>query len=224
MNTTQLFYGTILLTAILGLVLAGVALSFRDVIKKYWKLKEEHERLVSEARAKQAASELMAKKMADSIILEAQGRARTLIEEAVGFSQKSQAQFSEEVKKTTEIQLANFQNAIAAVQKEAQGTLGSLSSDVRSELGRQMEALREALTSQITNSQITAQKAVEAAYDKVEVEVQSYKKLRLSQVDERIFEILEGITQKVIAKSLKSEEQEELVIDALEEARRQNVL
>ena len=53
MTNQILFFGTIFLTAVLGLTLGAVAISFRELIKKYYTLKEQYEREVNEAKARE---------------------------------------------------------------------------------------------------------------------------------------------------------------------------
>ena len=43
-------------------------------------------------------------------------------------------------------------------------------------------------------------------------------------MDERIFEVLEDVTSKVVGKAMSLSDHEELVVKALEEAKSQNVL
>jgi len=224
MNTQILIYSTIFLTAILGLVLGIVALSFREIIKKYYALKDEYEKTLKDQKAKEEASTLEAKKLAERIITEAQSKAQLIINEASTFSTKSKEDFAIEVKKATTSQLENFQAALDVAGKEAGLAFGSISEDVRGEINQQMEALRSALGQEITRSQSEAKKLIEEAYEKVEVEVDAYRQIRQRQIDERIFEILETIITNVAGKALKLDEHEELVIEALEEAKSQNVL
>ena len=79
MTNQILFFGTIFLTAVLGLTLGAVAISFRELIKKYYTLKEQYEREVNEAKARESAVELEAKKIADRIVIDAQAKARAII-------------------------------------------------------------------------------------------------------------------------------------------------
>jgi len=196
----------------------------REIIKKYYALKDEYEKTLKDQKAKEEASTLEAKKLAERIITEAQSKAQLIINEASTFSTKSKEDFAIEVRKATTSQLENFQAALDVAGKEAGLAFGSISEDVRGEINQQMEALRSALGQEITRSQSEAKKLIEEAYEKVEVEVDAYRQIRQRQIDERIFEILETIITNVAGKALKLDEHEELVIEALEEAKSQNVL
>ena len=224
MTDQILFFGTIFLTAVLGLTLGAVAISFRELIKKYYTLKGEYEREVNETKAKQTTLELEAKKIADRIVIEAQEKARAIISEAATYSSKSKEEFSAEVKRATGAQMASFEAALNEAKTQAAQTFGSISNEVGKEVQAQIELLRSALSTQITASQEEAKKAVADAYKKVELEVDAYKKVREKQVDERIFEVLEETTSKVLGKAISISDHEELVIKALEEAKSQNVL
>jgi hypothetical protein len=58
----------------------------------------------------------------------------------------------------------------------------------------------------------------------MEKELEVYKAERLKKVDEKIFEILKDASTKAIGKSLSLEDHEDVVIKALEDAKRENVL
>lgn len=224
MDEPLLFYGAVFLTSLLGLTLGIVALSFRELIKKYYNLKEEYERQAGELTAKKEALSQEAKKTAEKIVTDAQLKAQVIISEAGTFSAKSKEDFSREVKKATEVQIANFQTALSISQKEAGEVFGGISKNVKAEVENQITALRRALEEEINRSKIDARKSINEAYQKVEEEVEVYKGLRLKQLDERIFEILGEVITKATGRVLDFEEHEELVIKALEEAKKQNVL
>ncbi|OGM03886.1 hypothetical protein A2129_01460 [Candidatus Woesebacteria bacterium GWC1_42_13] len=224
MTNQILFFGTIFLTAVLGLTLGAVAISFRELIKKYYTLKEQYEREVNEAKARESAVELEAKKIADRIVIDAQAKARAIISEAATYSSKSKEEFSAEVKRATSSQMASFEAALSEAKNQAGVTFDSISKEVGKEVQGQIELLRSALSSQIAASQQEAKKAVSDAYKQVELEVVAYRKVREKQVDERIFEVLEDVTSKVVGKAMSLSDHEELVVKALEEAKSQNVL
>ncbi|OGM17840.1 hypothetical protein A2V56_04315 [Candidatus Woesebacteria bacterium RBG_19FT_COMBO_42_9] len=224
MSDTLLFYGAVFLTSVLGLTLGIVALSFRELIKKYYRLKEEYERQAAEFTAKKEALSQEAQKTAEKIVTEAQLKAQVIISEAGTFSTKSKEDFSREVKRATEIQIANFQAALANSQKEAGEAFGGISGSVRAEVQNQIVALRKALEEEINRSRAEARESINEAYQKVEEEVEVYKGIRLKQLDERIFEIISDVISKATGSVLNFDEHEDLVIKALEEAKKQNVL
>ena len=120
--------------------------------------------------------------------------------------------------------MASFEAALSEAKNQAGVTFDSISKEVGKEVQGQIELLRSALSSQIAASQQEAKKAVSDAYKQVELEVVAYRKVREKQVDERIFEVLEDVTSKVVGKAMSLSDHEELVVKALEEAKSQNVL
>lgn len=224
MNIETLFLGTILLTAVLGITLGAVALSFRSLIKKYYTLKEEHEKALKLSQASKEALEGEAKKMAEAIVVSAQAKAQAIINEASSFSAKSKEEFSAEVKRATQAQMANFESVLAEVKNEASATLGNISGEVRKEVEGQIELLKQGIHNEIENSQLRAKAAIDEGYKKVEVQIKEYRDLRLRLIDEKIIEVLTEVALKATGKALNFDEQEELVVNALEEAKKENVL
>ena len=224
MNTQTLFYGTILLTAILGVVLGAVALSFRELIKKYYSLKEEYERQVTESQSSKELMTQEAKKMADQIVASAQAKALAIVNEVSTFSTKSKEEFNLEIKKATQAQMANFESALEEVKNEASATFGNISKEVRNEVVGQIDLLKKAIHDEIESSQAKAKAAIDEGYKKVEVQILEYRDLRVKQIDERIMEMVSEIVLKATGKALNFDEHEDLVISALEEAKKENVL
>jgi hypothetical protein len=102
--------------------------------------------------------------------------------------------------------------------------LAGLSKDVKEEVGRQIDTVNTSLASEIQKTQAETRRVLLGAYKKMEDEVEAYKVERLKKVDERIFDLLKDASVKAIGKLLSPEDHEDVVIKALEDAKRENVL
>jgi hypothetical protein len=58
----------------------------------------------------------------------------------------------------------------------------------------------------------------------MEEELAVYKAERMKKVDEKIFEILRDVAAKAIGKALSLEDHEDIVVKALEDAKKEHVL
>jgi F0F1-type ATP synthase membrane subunit b/b' len=58
--------------------------------------------------------------------------------------------------------------------------------------------------------------------NEIEILLENYKKEKIKEIDERIFQLLVDITKKVLGKAIDLSTHEELVIKALEKAKKEN--
>ncbi len=75
----------------------------------------------------------------------------------------------------------------------------------------------------IESQQIVEQK-VQEEYKKVEGEIKQYKDEQMAKIEESIYDILHDVSHKVMGKALSLKDHEALVLEALEEAKRSNVI
>jgi len=224
MDTQLLFYGTIILTALMGIVLGWVAISYRKLIEKYDKIRtsaQEAEKGLEGQRAKVLEE---ANLQARQIITEAQTRSGKLLSEAASFGDQTKQLLADELQKVQAVELGYYQKALEDTKVQAQASLGGVSKDVKQEVVRQIDAVRTSLTGEIQKAQVETRQMLAASYKKMEDEIQVYKVERLKRVDEKIFEILKDASAKAIGKSLSLEDHEDVVVKALEDAKREHVL
>jgi len=68
MNDTNLFYISTILISILGVTIGAIAYSYRQLIKKYYLLKEEQDRLVKSSETEAAEIISKAKLQAEKLL------------------------------------------------------------------------------------------------------------------------------------------------------------
>lgn len=224
MDTQLLFYGTIILTALMGIVLGWVAISYRKLIEKYDKIRtsaQEAEKGLEQQRARVLEE---ANLQARQIVSEAQTRSGKLLSEAASFGDQTKQLLAGELQKVQAVELGYYRKALEDTKLQAQASLGGISQDVRQEVVRQIDAVRTSLTGEIQKAQVETRQMLSASYKKMEDEILVYKIERLKRVDEKIFEILKDASAKAIGKSLSLEDHEDVVIKALEDAKKEHVL
>jgi len=224
MDTQLLFYATIILTALMGIVLGWVAISYRKLIEKYDKIRtsaQEAEKALEQQRARVLEE---AKVQAKQIVTEAQTRSGQLISEAASFGNQTKELLGSELNKLQAVELGYYQKALEETKLQAQASLGGISKDVRQEVVRQIDAVRIGLTGEIQKAQLETRQMLSASYKKMEDEIEAYKAERLKRVDETIFEILKDVSAKAIGKTLSLEDHEDVVVKALEDAKKEHVL
>lgn len=201
MSQEMLFYAAAFLTAILGLVIAAVAYSYRQLIKKFFGLKEERAALIKDAELE-----------AERLIKEAKLRSEKIIQESTALSEDVKA-----------FQNQNYQKMLETVRNESIKMLSGISKDINAQVASEITKFLSSLQSEVLKSEEAVMVATQTEYKKVEQELSAYKLAMEKRVDDSIFKIVSTVSSRVIGKNLSIEEQEELVLQALNEAKRQNI-
>lgn len=93
---------------------------------------------------------------------------------------------------------------------------------------KQTEKIKEELTKNLDQKiNKIYQKATESISQKInetETEINNYKKEKIKEIDQKIYKIMEGVAKKTIGKTIDLSVHEELVLEALEKAKKENFL
>lgn len=158
------------------------------------------------------------------------------------------------VKKLSDVKTGEKIKINEYVEKKAQNVIDALSEDVKKKMASQLSEvientktnldkkteelvieLKNQFSSQTFGSdksikeglmgiEEAARKVIEEEYGQVKNELATYKKQKMAEIDAKVKEILPQVLKEVVTKSLSPSQQEELVLNALENAKRQNLL
>lgn len=91
-------------------------------------------------------------------------------------------------------------------------------------IGRKLGAeLRETLKGNVESIDKAAEEAVALEFDRVRAEITEYKRQKLSEVDAKAKTILSEVVEEALARSLTEADKQNLVIKALDDAKRRNL-
>ena len=171
-----LFYATVLLVVILGVVLAFVVSSYQKLVEKHAALK---------ARSKH-------------------------LKEVSG---EEKAAFAEELGKISGEEAGEYQEILENVKNQARATLEEIS-----------KSTREASVAEVKGMSSFFKTKVDEEYTKIQSELEKYKKDRLKEIDENKNQIIKDMSTKVLGEAIDTDKHQELIMKALEEAKKENVL
>lgn len=194
-DLTIIFFGASVAVCLLAIVTFFVVVSYHKALKKQRELEEELNTL-----------KLKGTDEVNKILLQAQAQASEIIKNAQVKSQeyvKASEVFSEDFR-------LKFQSTITQGSNQI---LQNISNDISQQVQSEMKSFAQALN-----------KNIEVLVDKTQKELDEYKKQEIARLESKIFKIVEDTTKKSISKSLTKTEHEKLIMDALEEAKKQNVL
>lgn len=107
--------------------------------------------------------------------------------------------------------------------EEIQKIAGEIAVEFKNEALVEMARFKKELEEKIVTVEGAAEKVLAAEYDEIKAEIERYKASKVAQIDSTAREVLIDVTKKVLGKSIDLRAHEDLVIQSLEDAKRQNM-
>ncbi|OGC98693.1 hypothetical protein A2W16_01305 [Candidatus Amesbacteria bacterium RBG_16_48_31] len=154
-----------------------------------------------------------ARQRAENIISEARNRALSILEEVKLDAGKEEEGVREKLDEVARLQVIDYKNK-----------LHNISNYIERRLNEEADNFRIALETETIGTQQAVAKKINDKYARLEQELEEYKKHRWEEIESKLAEIIKQVSQKVLGKSLGVQEHSDLIIQALEEAKRKNVI
>lgn len=213
MNNQIIFYAATLLTAVLGLIIGGVAYSYRKLINKYYALKEE-----IDLRDKEG------KLQASKILEEAQARANVILQESQSFQLLLKQNLDKQLTTANQSYNNSYQAVLTTVKEESIKNIGNISQEIKTEISTEIDQVLNSLKEEMIKSQASAIESLKLGLAKSEQDIKLYKDEMYKKIDQSILKIIQTVSFQVIGKTINLEDHEELVIKALTSAKRQGII
>lgn len=197
-----LLLASTLLTSVLGIMLAIVAFNYRKIVSRYESVRAEEEKNVTEAMA--ASREILA---------QAQAQASGLIERTEVILGEIEKQFAGELEKMRGTSEQGFENMLTSAQEETHKAITEIAVAAKKEVQKSTQELVQKLSNHFENTQ-------ESLSQQIQNEVQGV----YSQIDAAALEIAARLARDVLRRSLDIKDQEELVVESLESAKKEKLL
>lgn len=197
----MLLFGLIVLVFALAIALSWLILSYRKAVSK-----------LTEHRVVQ--SKLLAKSEDQSmeIINKAQQQAAAIIQSTDQFVRASNQNFEKNLKTVSEQELSGLKQTLTLAKQEIEKVTQEISNQLKDNSADSFEQVRKAYSVQL-----------EKAYGVALSDIEKYKKEKSAEVDKKVLEMVRQITAEVLNTSLTQKQHSELVVKALEEARKKHV-
>lgn len=212
-NPEILLYVAILLTSMFGVGLSVIAISYRKLIDKYYKLKEERDEF-----------EKNIDKQKSAILDDARKKSAEIIQKTQLLTDETKSELTRELKNAIDKEVQNYMTTLAQSNKQITQTLQNISNDIKNTSLSEMDNFKNMLISESKRSQGEIETAINQVVKNLEAELEEYKANRIGQIEVQIAQVIEEVAMKVIGKSLSVKEHEDLVLSALDEAKKRNAL
>jgi len=187
----------VLLSAVLAVVLAG----YDQGVKEINSLKEEQEE--TERKARQQALR---------IIEDARNKAISILQQVTIDTQRQKELLDSQVGEITQQQLKEYKQYLQKVSKEIEKGVEAQAKDYQKILEIETVGAEKVVAAKI-----------EEGYIKAEKDVEVYKQKLMDKAREEIVVIIAEASQELLGKTITIDDQTELIMQALEEAKKQHV-
>lgn len=218
------FFALIIDIVILSLSLGAIVIYYTKTVRK---LDELHKEKIT------TQNEML--KKSDLILEEARNEAIKIVANANLFKDSTEKQFDQELKRIQEAQVKTleklsydilnvYQKELVDLKEHNIKTMDIISKDIENSTVAELKDFKEILKKETFESQKIVEAKIEDAYKIAQKEIEDYKIERIKKVEGQIYDIIKIVSTLVLGKSINLDEHEQLVIDALEKAKKEGVV
>jgi exonuclease VII large subunit len=117
----------------------------------------------------------------------------------------------------------SYKKAVTEQKDKDITTIESASESMKSEILREVEEFKQTLQKETFESQEMVEQKVSEEYEKVKSQIEDYKNVEIKKIDENMFSIVLIASKKIFGRTLDLDTHEQIVIDSLEEAKKEGV-
>jgi hypothetical protein len=220
---------------ILGISLVIV---IQDLFKLEKKLEKSEAENTTFKNALQKEADIViddAHKRAMNVVDEANRKALEIVssgeaynEEAQQVLKKNLAQIteteSEQIKHAGDELLATYQDALKNVKAETDAIIQKVSNDIEKHATAEITAFTATVKTGTLESQKMIQERIDQELTLAKKEVEAYKEAQMKKAEEQMYQLVLLLTEAAIGKGLTIDQHQNLVLDALQEAKAQGVI
>ena len=225
----MLVLGILFLNAFL---LAGFGIVGAAFLKRMQVSSADVEREKREAHEKAEALLEIARKESLLVVDEANKKAGELLRQTQVIKEQIETQLAQEIRQFSEkerervaqvsTQLIDAYRAMMESTKQQYGTaVAGTAKEMADVAQTSLKEFEQYLKDQTTRYEGTLKEQVQAGFMSAQKDISDYKRESLRKVEDAIYRILNLVTKSVLGKALSLEDQQELVIHALNEAKQQ---
>ena len=116
-----------------------------------------------------------------------------------------------------------YQNLITQIQEEDINTLKTMTKDIESDVLADFKEFRDVLEKETINSEKVVKEKIDEEYLALEKDLNEYKQKKYQKIDDDIYKILYRVSEMVLNEGIAYDKHKELVMDALETAKKEQV-
>lgn len=203
-------------TLLLGFVLGIVIVSYKKLISSYYELQQKH-----------LNQDTTIQNQAQSVLAEARQKAADIIAQAKIIPDEEKQKILDEISALTAVEEKMYQSALEEIKTKSQTILSKMSSDIQSNIMMDYKSMIEEFKRQVGSSNTDLQNAFATKYqqqlDLAQGQLEEYKKAVSTQIDQKAVQILKEFSTTILGKVLTPSDHQDVILKALEEAKKKHV-
>lgn len=214
-------FGIFLLLAIMIVVLM---VGTYKLFSKYELMSQHLVQMEAEKQENVMAIEAKAEEEAQEILKDARIKSQRLVEDAQMFSTTGSKKLQDALDFMLQDQTRAFTDEMKNARAETEKRLLSVADEVNQMAATELKVFANTLQEQTKKTQAEAAANIQQVFASMGEEVEKYKKARLAMVDQVVRDMVLKVAREVMGETLTMSDHETLVIKALEEAKKKNVI
>jgi len=230
---------TILFLLTLSLIL-GISLIFviQDLFRLEKRLQSSDEENKAFKQALQSQADILmedAAKRSMHIVDEANQKAVEIVSAAESFNAAAKADLRSSLQAVTRAEREEltqvsrelekqYADALKQAQEDSSQIMKNITKDIEKQAVAELAEFTAGLRQELAASQRTMQEQLAVQHQNIQKDVESYKKTQMENAQKQIFQLVRFLTEAALGKGLTVEQHQDLVLQALEEAKAQGVI
>jgi hypothetical protein len=211
-------------------VLAAIALFLYHILKKEHEFQEKERKTINDyesvlKKAHNEAEQILdaATQTAQQILTETQTTNERINEDLNHVLQQLAQKSLQTVNQETYVLGQNYQQKLSTVEASLENNAQQLIQTTQEDILKQLTQYHETFVKKATATETMLDKKTQELLTQVDTEVAAYKKAEYEKLDQQIMGLMQKTYQEVLHRTMPDEIQHELIIEALEQARREGV-
>lgn len=218
------FFDLVISILILSLALIALVFYYGKTIHKIHSYRREEEHL-----------KLQMHKKADELLEEARQKANNIIREAEFVKDKEKLAFNESLNASSINQIKDFEkvsqdflktyrNELDLIKSQTIQVIKNISKDIEKHTLFEIKDFKEILKKETFASQKIVEQKIEKDYNEAKGAIEAYRAEKLKIIDNDIYKILQKVSMLVLGKTLSPQDHENLIIESLNQAKKEKAL
>lgn len=205
-DVTLVFFGMSVVMAFLAMIIIAISVAYYRLSKNSHKDREEFLKRQESARMSEDKILMDARKKVEDILSSAQMQAQELLKSSDIFTDQFKDEFRAKLLQTIAKEEQEFTNLYSSIKDQNSKVVSNISAQIEKEISTRLQGFEMTLKQELEKT------------------ISSYKNTAFTRIDSDVKEVVSLISKRVLRKSVSQDEQTDLVLQALDEAKKNNVL
>lgn len=223
-NSVLIFYASIGIVIVLEGIALFMIVSYFRLLKSYDSIMKKQKELEKGIRDRSEQLLEVAQDQSQVIIAQANTKAQQVVSQAQLFNRETQDKINTALGIFLQEQLVVYKRLFENVQGQTLQQMQAMREDLTKEASQQLNTVTANFEQTINQSMVRANEALASAYKKAEVDIDKYKKQRIDHLNQMTTNFIRRVSERFFQKALSGEQKAKLLQEAIDEAKREQIL